>query len=258
MGASSSTRTLAATDVMTMRANRRRRLRGQEGLTLIETLISMIILIVITTMIIIGWANLQRASAKVLTTNHARADLRGAMSRISAEVRAAQPQALPTSVASPTAVALLSVASPYSVRFYSAFNAGGANTDGTGVTAMRLTQISLDTSTVPSAPWNPLCRTLYWQRDSNNDGAITAADRKIILARNVANYRLSTSVFRYGYRALEDDPVEWTDNASGSLDLATIVAVNVRIIIDRKMGGTPSYVDLTTTVRLRNAVSDTE
>ena len=258
MGASSSTRSPVATEVKAMRANRAHRLRGQGGVTLVEILVSMIILAILSTMIIMGWANLQRASAKVLTTNHARADLRGAMSRISTEVRAAQPQAFPSPMATVTPVQLLTVASPYSVQFYSAFNAGAANTDGTGVTAMRLTQISLDTSTVPPSPWNTLCRTLYWQRDSNNDGYITTTDRKIILARNVANLRLSTPVFSYGYRALEDDPVEWTDNSGGALDLTTVVAVNIRLIIDKKMGGTPSYVDLTTTVRLRNAVSDTE
>jgi hypothetical protein len=50
--------------------------------------------------------------------------------------------------------------------------------------------------------------------------------------------------------------VLWTDNHDSTLDLASIVAVGVRLIIDKKMGGTPSYVDLTTTVRLRNASSD--
>ena len=49
-----------------MRSASARRLRDQHGLTLIETLVSMIILIIITTMIIVGWANLQRASANAL------------------------------------------------------------------------------------------------------------------------------------------------------------------------------------------------
>jgi prepilin-type N-terminal cleavage/methylation domain-containing protein len=243
---------------MAMRSIRTGRPRGQEGITLIELLVSMIILAIISTMIVIGWANLQRASANVLSTNHARADLRGAMSRISTEVRAAQPLTFPTPMATASPVQLLTVASPYRVQFYSAFNADDANTDGTGVAAMRLTQISLDTSTVPPSPWNQLCRTLYWQRDSNHDGTITTTDRKIILARNVANSRLSTPVFSYGYRVAEDDDVEWTDNAGGTLDLTTVVAVTVRLIIDKKMAGTPNYVDLTTTVRLRNAVSESD
>ena len=61
-----------------MRVQSMRRLRDQGGLTLIETLVSMIILIILTTMIIIGWANLQRASANSLRTNQARASLRDA------------------------------------------------------------------------------------------------------------------------------------------------------------------------------------
>ena len=94
---------------------------------------------------------------------------------------------------------------------------------------------------------------------------IDTGDRIIVLARNVANDILAdtangtdyTAVFRYGYRATLDDPVEWTDNEDGTLDLTTVVAVSARLIIDKKMGGTPSYVDLSTTVRLRNvAVED--
>ena len=36
-------------------------------------------------------------------------------------------------------------------------------------------------------------------------------------------------------------------------DSSSVVALAVRLVIDKKMGGTPNYADLTTTVRLRNA-----
>ncbi|HQH22528.1 MAG TPA: type II secretion system protein, partial [Thermoleophilia bacterium] len=52
---------------------------GQTGLTLIEVLVSLIILGIISTMLVMGWANLQRASATAMRTNHARASLRDAM-----------------------------------------------------------------------------------------------------------------------------------------------------------------------------------
>lgn len=247
-----------------MIANRSR--RSQAGFTLIEILISLIILSVITTMLVVGWVNLQRASATAVRTNNARASLRDAMSRISVELRGAQPTALPTPIASPSAtpivLPLVTQATPNEVRFYSAFNAAGANADGSGVGALRPTRLWLDTATVPPADWNPDCRTLYWQRDMDGNGSFTdAGDRSIILARNVANDIVPdasegtsyTPVFRYGYRASPGDPVLWTDNHDSSLDLGTVVAVAVRLIIDKKMGGTPSYADLTTTVRLRNA-----
>ena len=247
-----------------MLATHIRRRNGQTGLTLIEVLVSIIILAIISTMLIMGWVNLQRASATVLRTNQARASLRDAMSRISKELRAAQPTALPTASPSPTLLPLVELAEPMEVEFYSAFNASDANADGSGLAALRPTRIWLDVDTVPPAPWNPDCRTLYWQRDMDGNGSFAdSGDRSIILARNVANDIIAdtghgtayTAVFRYGYRESEDDPVEWTDNEDGSLDLSTVVAVAVRLIINKKMGGTPSYVDLTTTIRLRNATS---
>jgi prepilin-type N-terminal cleavage/methylation domain-containing protein len=249
---------------MVIRAMGTRRLRDQGGLTLIEVLVSMVILVIISTMIIIGWANLQRASANALRTNQARASLRDAMSRVSVEIRAAQPLALPAATASAAPVHLLQVAAPMDVRFYSAFNADGANSDGTGTDAVLLTRIWLDPDDHP-AHWNPDCGTLLWQRDTNDNGALgDTGDQVIVLARNVANDILEdtvnntdyTAVFRYGYRATPADEVEWTDNNDGTLDLTTVVAVSARLIIDKKMGGMPNYVDLSTTVRLRNILGE--
>ncbi len=236
--------------------------RGQSGLTLIEILVAMVILAVISTMLIMGWVNLQRASATALRTNHARATLRDAMSRISKELRAAQPTALPTAIPASTTAPFMTWAGPTEVRFYSAFNSAAVTDDGSGTTALRLTRLWLDADTVPPVPWNPSCRTLYWQRDMDGNGSFAdASDRSIVLARNVANEIVPdgpagtsyTAVFTYGYRPTKSDPVQWTDNVGGGLDLSNVVAVAVRLIIDKKMGGTPNYADLTTTVRLRNA-----
>lgn len=252
-----------------MLATRIHRSRGQAGLTLIEILVSIIILAIISTMLIAGWVNLQRASATSLRTNQARASLRDAMSRVSKELRGAQPTALPTATSSatpsPAALPVIGLAEPMEVRFRSAFNSSGANSDGSGLSALRLTRLWLDTDEELPQPaqWNQACRTLYMQRDMDGNGSFgDAGDTTTVLARNVANDIIPdaaeatsyTPVFRYGYRATKNDPVEWTDNHDGSLDLSTVVAVAVRLIIDRKMGGTPSYVDLTTTIRLRNAV----
>jgi hypothetical protein len=47
----------------------------------------------------------------------------------------------------------------------------------------------------------------------------------------------------------------WTDNNDGSLNsnLAKIVAVNVRLIIDANLNHTPTRIDLQTLVSPRNA-----
>lgn len=244
---------------------RSQRSHNQAGLTLIEVLISLIVLSIVTAMLVQGWINLQRASAIVVTTNDARSDMRDAMARVSNELRASQPTALPTPSATgaPAAQPLLTEASPYSVTFYSAYNSSAANADGSGVAALRPTRIWLDTAHAQSAPWNAQCKTLYWQRDMNSNGSFTdSIDRKIILARNVANEHVAdptngtsgtsyTPVFRYAYD--NGTQIMWTDDANSVL--SAIVGLRVRLIVNTKTRGTPKYVDTTTTITLRNARS---
>jgi prepilin-type N-terminal cleavage/methylation domain-containing protein len=238
----------------------------QEGVTLIELLISMTILGIATAMLIGAWVNLQQTYTLVVRTNNARASVRDAMSRISGELRGAQPTALPTpsGTTMPASETPLTWAGPTEVRFNSAFNSSGANADGSGVSALRPTRIWLDVDAVQPSPWNAQCKTLYWQRDFNGNGSfVDADDRSIVLARNVANENVGdttngtayTAVFRYAYRD-PDGGVLWTDNADSSLDLTSVVAIGVRLIVNRNDGGKPAYVDLTTTVRLRNASVD--
>lgn len=236
----------------------------QGGISLIELLISMVILGIITTMLITGWISLQRATATVTRTDNARATGRDAMARISSELRASQPTVLPTpsGTGMPDAETPIAAASPNSVTFYSAFNSAVANQDGSGVDALRPTRLRLDTA-AQTAPWNPACRTLYWERDMNSNGSFAdTVDRSMVLARNIANLHVAdptngtsyTPVFRYAYQS--GAAILWTDNAADTLDLSTIVGVRVRLVVDAKMGGAPKYIDTTTTVRLRNAAVD--
>ena len=148
-----------------------------------ELLAAMVILGILSTMLIMGWINLQRAAAFTVQTNHARAEARDALSRVANEVRDAQPVALPT--ASPTAItagAVFTVAQPMSATFYSVYNLPHSGDDLTGVGARRLTRIRLDTG--GSTPQ----KTLLWERDTNGNGVFgDSTDRTIILARNVVN-----------------------------------------------------------------------
>ncbi len=238
--------------------------RSQRGISLIELLISMVVLGIITTMLITGWISIQRATATVTRTDNARATGRDAMARISSELRASQPTALPTPSATgmPASQTPIISAAPNSVTFYSAFNSAAANQDGSGIHALRPTRLRLDTA-AQTAPWNPACHTLYWERDMNsNDSFGDTSDRSIVLARNVANLQVAdptngtsyTPVFRYAYRSGAD--ILWTDNAADTLDLSSIVGIRVRLVVDAKMGGAPKYIDTTTTVRLRNPSVD--
>lgn len=232
------------------------------GVTLIELLIVMVVLGIVSTMLVQGWISLQKATVTLERTSNARATVRDATARVSSELRGAQPTALPTPTGAtmPAPYPVLTQATEYSVTFYSAYNSGAANSDGSGLAAVRPTRIWLDVDTPQAAPWNPLCRTLYWQRDMNRNGSFAdAGDRTIVLAMNVANKDVPdatngsdyTPVFRYAY--LSDGNIYWSDDADAFL--SSIVGVRVRLIVDAKMGGTSKYIDTTTTVRLRNATS---
>lgn len=240
-----------------------RKKRGsQAGITLIELLVAMIILGVVSTMLITGWINLQRASAFTIQDNNARAEARDGLSRMTVELRDAQPTTLPTSTASPTATPMPSptwdvytVAGPWEVDFYSAYNQPGASSDGSGTGALKLTRIYLDTS--GSAPQ----KTLYWQRDTDGVAGWTSGDRKFVLAKNVVNQNIPnptastsyTAIFTYGYRDSVSGAYLTTDNQSGSLDLTQVISVQIRLITDVNLAHTPKYIDLSTTVRPRDA-----
>jgi prepilin-type N-terminal cleavage/methylation domain-containing protein len=220
-------------------------LARQRGITLIELLISMIILGVVTTMLLAGWATLQKSYAHSVKSNNARAEVRDAMARVSREIRDAQPVALTTPPSSP-----FTLAGPNEVDFYSAFNSPDVSADGSGLDALRLTRIYLDTSGGAAQ------KTLYWQRDTNDSGSFDGADRKIVLARDVVNASFPsagspTAVFTYGYRDGSGDFT--TATTIGSADLSKIISVHIRLIVDANLAHSPAPADLETTVRPRNA-----
>ena len=219
--------------------------RRQHGITLIELLVSMVILGVVTTMLLVGWTSLQKSYAHSVKSNNARAEVRDAMARVSREIRDAQPVALTSPPSSP-----FTLANPNEVVFYSAFNNAGARSDGTGLGALLLTRVYLDTSGSAAQ------KTLYWQRDTNASGGFDGADRTIVLARNIVNTSLPstgspTPVFTYGYRDGSGDFMATTTIASA--DLAKIVSVQIHLIADANLSQAPAPADLQTTVLPRNA-----
>jgi prepilin-type N-terminal cleavage/methylation domain-containing protein len=243
---------------MAMQSSFEEKRGSQAGLTLIELLVGMTITGIITAMLVMGWINLQSTSAYALASNDARATARDSLSRISSEIRDCQPTALPTASPSPTATpALFTVAQPMEADFYSVYNQAGAATYGNGTGGLHLTRLWLDTSGSKAQ------KTLYWQRDTNGNGAIDAGDHKMILGTNIVNNSIQntnvsptttyTAIFTYWYLAGSGALVR-TDTVTGA-NLAQIVAVQVRIIVDANLQRRPLPVDITTTVRLRNVTA---
>jgi type II secretory pathway pseudopilin PulG len=227
---------------------------SQSGITLMELLISITIMAIVTAMLIAGWINLQRASAYALSADNARGTARDAISRISSELRGAQPTTLPAGTPPPNSVQLFVTANPMEALIYSAYNQPGVANDGTGTGALRLTRIWLDTS--GSTPQ----KKLYWQRDTNGNGVLDANDREMVLATNVVNASVPnntvspattyTAIFTYWY--LTTSGFVRTDTVPSG-NLAAIAAVQVRLIVDANLQRPPVASDLTTTVRLRNS-----
>jgi prepilin-type N-terminal cleavage/methylation domain-containing protein len=224
--------------------------RRQAGITLVELLVSMVILAIVTSMLIVVWIALQSSYTQSANANDTRSTARDALSRIASEIRDAQPQTITTPAQAP-----FTMAGPTEVDFYSSYDQPGTAANGSGVGTLRLTRVYLDTS--GTSPY----KTLYWQRDTNNNGTWDSGDRLIVLATNVVNNSIPntavtpntsyTAIFTYGYR---DSNGNFTSaDTISTTKLTTIISVNIRLILDANLNHTPARTDLQMTVRPRNA-----
>jgi prepilin-type N-terminal cleavage/methylation domain-containing protein len=234
----------------------------QAGFTLIEVLISMLIMSIITTMLVGIWIVLLHTSAFAEAENTAAATGRDSLDRVSAELRAAQPN--PSGTPAAVTPFVTSLSAPYvcdadDCTFYSAYNNsavyadGSGSNPGNGTSQLRLTSIWLD-------PAGTTQRKLHWTRDTNNDGILgdTVAgvpDKTFVLANNVvdASSSISRPVFTYVFR--DKTGTYTTANTLTSATVANLVAINIEIIIDANLTDKPAYVDFVSTVRPRNVAS---
>jgi prepilin-type N-terminal cleavage/methylation domain-containing protein len=229
---------------------------SQAGLTLIEILISMIVLAIVSSMLVGTWIELQHTFAFAQADNTAGATGRDALDRVSSELRAAQPN--PSGTPASATPFVLTLTTPFvcdknDVTFYSAYNNSAAAADGTGpspgtgTAALRLTAIWLDTSGTTAQ------KKLYWQRDTNGNGQLDAGDKTILLANNVVNTAASVNknIFQYVFR--DTSGTYSTADSLTSGNVAALVAVNIELVVDANLADKPTYVDLVSTVLPRNA-----
>jgi prepilin-type N-terminal cleavage/methylation domain-containing protein len=216
------------------------RRKSQAGITLVELLISMVIMGVISTMMVAGWISLQDSYGFSVTSNDTNSTARDAVALASRALRDAQPPTLAT-----PAPAIITLATPTEVDFYSAFNNAATTANGSGIGAVRLMRIYLDTSGSAAQ------KTLYW-----NTGG-----QSVTLARNVVNNAIAdtsvtptvsyTAVFTYGY--LDANGNFRTSDTLAGADLANIVSVQIHVLVDANLNSPPAYANAQTTVSLRNA-----
>jgi prepilin-type N-terminal cleavage/methylation domain-containing protein len=241
-----------------MTARERASRRSQSGITLIELLITMVILSIVTTMLIGAWISLQRAYAFASAKNNATAQSRDAIDRISSEVRTAQGRIYTASPSPSTSTPfVVGGTSPYvcdanAITFYSAYNNPDAalNSGQYGRGQLRLTSIWLETS--GSKPQ----KTLWWQRDTSiTPNGLDSSDRKIMLASNVVNTAAVINKPIFMYNVLNSSGNISQETSLTSANVASLVSVQIEVIADVNITHTPTFVDLVTTVEPRNLSS---
>jgi len=220
------------------------RLNRRGGLSLVELLVSMVILAVVSTMIIMVWTNLQRSYASTVSSNHARETARDAMSRMRSEIRDMKPKPDQGEPCIRKATAdEIQFSTPYSDLPGSAY-----------VGSILLTRYWYDAT---GADGEPGC--LYRQRDVNNNNLFDTGDPKIRVARNLVNALVastnptssSTPLFRYTYYSASG--ILTTASAVPSDgDRSRILLIRIQILVDLNPGRTPNYMNLESTVQPRN------
>ena len=219
------------------------RLKRSQGLTLVELLVSLIIMTIVMAMLVGIWVAVASSEEETVKSDDVRANLQVAMARMSSEIRDAQSEAAgqPLDGQPP-----ITYASANEIDFTSSFNDPGSNSAG----QIRLTRYYYVCN---SANNQPATWCIYRQLDSNNNGVFDSGDRVTLIASDVVNGILPstsspTPLFQYTYL-----------NSSGSLvtssscpDPATIQTVRIEILGDENPNHNPTYMDLVTTVQPPN------
>lgn len=226
---------------------------AQRGFTLIEILITIVIMSVVTTMIVMMFINLQGAYSFTVNSDHAREDARDAMTLMVTEIRDAQ---IPTS-GSYAGQGPIVYASSNEIRFYTSFS----TPSGIGIPVLTAFTYSLNSST---DLWS-----LYYQRDTNAPfNTIDSADFSRVVASTIANHDPNgdgnqsdlAEVFTYSYYDSSGNLASTgaTYDSSGTVtsvptaNLPYIQSVNIRLIADLNPAHAPVYLDLRSTVQPRN------
>ena len=241
-----------------MTARHAARRGSQSGITLIELLVTMVILSVVTTMLIGAWISMQRAYAFTSAKNNATAQARDAIDRISSEVRAAQGVTYSASPSPGTSTPFYFGGTGHyacdanEIVFYSAYNNPNAKLQSGqyGRDQLQLTAIWLDQSGS-----NPQ-KTLWWERNTSGNGLGDPGNRKIKLATNVVNSAaaINRPIFTYMVRN-STTGLPSPAATLGTANVASLLSVQIELVADANLKHTPTYVDLLTTVEPRNLSS---
>ena len=211
--------------------------RGQRGISLVELLVAMSIMLVLSTMIIATWVALTDAYSFSSRSDKQRDFARQAIDRMAREIRDAQQPPGGTSPA-------FAYAYPDEVRLYSTFN-------------------TVDAATPTSVP--RLTRFIYRVTDAAHgvgaiyrelpgaDGVFGGGDDlSQRLIANVCNAGVGKDVFTYWSYDPAGGDLAPSHGTTALVDPSRIVEVGITLLVDLNPGKAPNYMDLSTTVQPRN------
>lgn len=206
--------------------------RHQAGLTLVELLVTMVILSVLTSMILVTWFALQNSFTDQARANEARDISREAMSRMVREIRDAS---------SPGIQAVV-YAEQERVSFYTTFNDPGASDGGFGT-------LLLTTFEYKEGPTNGVGRIVRY-RDVDATPLDLSDDRATVIADHV-HYSGSPPIFSYWYFDANGSPSKVFPVPDSRMQY--IYAVEIDLVVDMNGVHAPPPVVLKSLAQIRNA-----
>jgi prepilin-type N-terminal cleavage/methylation domain-containing protein len=223
-----------------------RHARRQDGFTMVEMVVTLVIMGVVSTMVLGIWFALQSSYAFSTNSMNAQSTARDSIARMEREIRdaAAQPDTLSPGVASgyPYVNSAINLAAASQMSFTTPFNDPSliikdvaykyaANADGKAGTLYRYmatNPTTLDPTTDPSAVQS-------------------------ILAPNVVNYTEGNNVPIFTYTSYTVAGGYATSNSvTGTANLQNILTIQIHLLVDTNPGHSPAYMDLVSTVEPRN------
>jgi hypothetical protein len=226
--------------------------RSQSGLTLVELLVGMVVMVLLSSMMIMVYVALNGSFSYSAKSSGAREQARQALARMAREIRDAE--AIPAN----SEVGIVRAREMWTA-FYSTFNEAG-NDDPGMVPHLVIYRLYSD-------------KEIWRFEDSNGNGAISGVDINpspddhyalseqvngegaMLIVRDVVNYdsKTPTPVPLFTYSYVDDSgQIAMSSYVYYAENRGRILNVQIHLLVDLNPGHSPVYADLQTSAQLRN------
>ena len=227
------------------------RSKRQEGLTLVELVVGMVILGIVSTMLFTTWFSLSRSYAFSVNSSIARDDARQAIARMEREIRDAESNP-------DTSTPAIIEAHPYWICLFTTFNEWDSSIRTTAPHRVVYRLYTDNTlwrfeDTDDSGTIGGISMSDHPSGASPNVGEETTGEGRMLLCRSVVNLvSPTTPLFMYNYYSDSGALVSVPSVSSSNNQTARIVAVQTHLRVDLSPSRSPVYTDFLVTATLRN------